>query len=120
MVSVRKFDGSIEPYDKQKVMLFCLKMGASKEEAEMIANKIETYLYNEIPTKKIRQMASQYLKQHVPETRIRRDLRYAICLLRPKPDWEHFVQLLMKNKGTELKETRYYEGDVWKMRLMVF
>jgi len=110
MVSVRKFDGSIEAYDKQKVMLFCLKMGASKEEAEMIANKIETYLYNEIPTKKIRQMASQYLKQHVPETRIRRDLRYAICLLRPKPDWEHFVQLFMKNQGYGVEGNKILRG----------
>lgn len=109
-VRVRKFDGSLEAFSRQKVVLFCLRMGASKREAETIVDKVEAHLYDEIPTKRILQMARHYLKQHRPEAELRRDLRSAICLLRPKPDWERFVQLLMRETGFNVEGNRVLRG----------
>jgi len=109
-VRVRKFDGSFEAYNRQKVVSFCLRMGASRRDAETIADKVEAHLYDEIPTKRILQMASRYLKHYRPEAGLRRDLRSAICLLRSKPDWERFVQLLMKKVGYDVEGNRILRG----------
>ena len=55
-------------------------------------------------------MARRYLKQHKPEAGLRHDLRSAICLLRPKPDWERFVQLLMGEVGYEVEGNKILRG----------
>jgi hypothetical protein len=110
LVRVRKFDGSLEAYSRHKVVVFCLRMGASQRDAETIADKVEAGLYDEIPTKKILRMARRYLKHHRPESGLLRDLRSAIGLLRPKPDWERFVQLLLREVGYEVEGNRILRG----------
>jgi hypothetical protein len=110
MVRVRKFDGSLEAYDRQKVVAFCLRMGASKGEAEAIADRVEGRLYDEIQTKKILQMARRYVARYRPKVRLRRDLRSAISLLRSKPDWELFVQRLMSEVGFDVEGNRVLRG----------
>jgi hypothetical protein len=85
-------------------------MGTSKGEAEVIADKVAMHLYDEIPTKKILQIVNRYLRHYEPEVEIRRDLRSAICFLRSKPDWELFVQLLMKEEGYEVERNRILRG----------
>ena len=109
-IRVRKFDGSLEAYDGRKVVWFCRRMGASSRDAKTIADKVEARLYDEIPTKKILQIARRYLKQKKPETGLRRDLRSAISLLRSKPDWELFVRLLMKEVGYEVVGNKILRG----------
>jgi hypothetical protein len=52
-------DGSLEAYDRKKVVLFCLRMGVSKGDAAVIADRVEGRLYDEIPTKNILQMAEK-------------------------------------------------------------
>ena len=109
-IRVRKFDGSLEAYNRKKIILFCLRMGASKRDAETIADKVEARLYDEIQTKKILQMARRYLKKYKPDVGLRRDLRSSISLIRSKPDWELFVQLLMKEVGYEVEGNRVLRG----------
>jgi hypothetical protein len=109
-VRVRKFDGSLEAFSRQKVVLFCRRMGASKRDAEAIADNVEDHLFDEIPTKRILQMARRYLRQHESDAELRRDLRSAICLLRSKPDWELFVRLLMKDIGYDIEGNRILRG----------
>ena len=99
MIYVTKFDGSKQPFDKQKVIRTCLKMNASEEQARAVADTIESKIYNGISTKKILQMIFTYLKKYRPEVRHRIDLREAISLLRSKPDFEQFVALLLREHG---------------------
>ncbi len=109
-IRVRKFDGSLEAYNRQKVTVFCRRMGASPQEAEAIADRVEARLVDEIPTKRILQLARRYLRQHRPDTKLHHDLRSAICLLRPKPDWELFVRLLMSDVGYTVEGNRVLQG----------
>jgi len=109
-IRVRKFDGSLEAYSRQKVTLFCRRMGASPQEAEAIADRVEARLVDEIPTKRILQLARRYLRQRRPDVGLRRDLRSAICQLRPKPDWELFVRLLMQDVGYAVEGNRVLKG----------
>ena len=102
MVWVTKANGSTEPYDRQKVLNTCLKLGANRVLATDVADKVERRLYDGIPTKKILSMLSQYLKQHQPSLGERTDLKNALSLLRGKPDWERFVQLLFAELGYQV------------------
>lgn len=99
MMRVTKADGSIQPYDRRKVLSTCLKLGADRALAEGVVNRVERHLYDGIPTKKILRMLSRYLKQHQPSIGERTDLKDALSLLRGKPDWELFVQLLFAELG---------------------
>jgi transcriptional regulator NrdR family protein len=55
-VYVTKFDGSKQPFDKNKIVRTCLRMGAKRDVAESIAEEIENRVYDGIETKKILQM----------------------------------------------------------------
>jgi hypothetical protein len=110
MVHVRKFDGSLEAYDRSKVVTFCLRLNASKEEAEAIADRVEHRLYDGIPTQKLLQMLRREVMRYRPDARLRRDLRSAISLLRSKPDWELFVQCLLNKVGYAVEGNRVLQG----------
>lgn len=96
---VTKFDGTVEPFERQKIVNTCLRMGASQENAQAIADSIEQKIYKGIHTRKILQMIFSRLKRHRPAVRHQIDLRRAISLLRPKPDFERFVHLLLREYG---------------------
>jgi HJR/Mrr/RecB family endonuclease len=99
MIFVTKFDGRKQAFDKSKIIRTCLRMHANLEQAKEIADKIEKKIYDGIPTKKILQMIFTYLKKYRPEIEHEIDLREAIALLKPKPDFEKFVQALLKEFG---------------------
>jgi len=98
-ILVIKADGTRQPFQRGKVINTCLRMHASREAAENIADKIESRVYDGIPTKRVLQMIFSYLKKYRPAVRHQTDLRRAISLLRPKPDFERFVQMLLEEHG---------------------
>ena len=99
MIFVTKFDGRKQPFDRNKVINTCLRMHATKEQAERVVSKIEKEIYDGITTKKILSMVFLYLQEFKPEIKHQIDLREAISRLRPKPDFELFVALLLREYG---------------------
>jgi hypothetical protein len=99
MVFVTKADGRKQEFIKEKVVRTCLRMHASHEIAHVIANKIESKIYEGIQTKEILKMIFNYLKQYKPEIGHQIDLREAISLLRSKPDFELFISYLLRQYG---------------------
>jgi hypothetical protein len=110
MIFVTKADGSKQPFDKNKVIRTCLRMRASQEAARLVADKIESKLYEGISTKEILRMIFFYLKNYKPELKNMIDLRESISLLRPKPDFEDFVCLLLKEYGYETSPPQLIQG----------
>ncbi len=110
MVFVTKFDGARQPFDRNKVVDTCLKKGVDREAAETIADTIESKAYDGIPTKKILQMIFAALKTHRPAIKHQINLREAISLLRPKPDFENFVQLLLGEYNYKVIPNRIVRG----------
>jgi len=110
MIFVTKFDGSEQPFDKQKIVRTCLRMHASPDQAQAVANKIEKKLYDGMPTKEIMRMIFSYLKEYRPEVKHEIDLRESISLLRPKPDFEHFIALLLSEYGYEVETNQIVMG----------
>lgn len=103
-IFVTKADGNIQPFDREKIIRTCLKMRSSREDAEEIAGKIEKRLYAGIPSKKLLQMIFVLMKDYSSVIRHQVDVRLAVSLMRPKPDFEHFVGLLLKELGYDVLE----------------
>lgn len=79
-----------------------MRMRASLEQARIVADKVEAEAYDGIPTKKILQMIFNFMKEYRPAIRHAIDLREAISLLNPMPEFERFVQLLLKEHGYDV------------------
>ncbi|MEM5772990.1 MAG: restriction endonuclease [Candidatus Aenigmatarchaeota archaeon] len=107
---VTKFDGRKQPFDKNKIINTCLRLNASLKQAQAVANKIEREAYDGIPTSKILKLIFTYLKEFKPEIKHRIDLREAISRLRPKPDFELFVALLLKEYGYSVQTNQIVAG----------
>ena len=99
-VQVIKFDGRKQLFDKQKIVNTCIRMGAGKDVAQLVAERIEKKAYDGIPTKKILRMIFHYLKNYHPKIKHQIDLRKAISLLLPQLDFEQFVRLVLQEKAT--------------------
>ncbi|MCZ2809007.1 MAG: ATP cone domain-containing protein [Candidatus Bathyarchaeota archaeon] len=109
-VFVTKADGTRQPFDKWKVVRTCLRMGATLPVAELIAEEIETRIYDGIETKKILQMIFKRLRKHKPVIRHQIDLRKALSLLNPAPDFERFIQLLLSEHDYEVTPNQIVRG----------
>jgi len=110
MISVVKADGRREPFDRKKIIRTCLRMNSTQEQAEEVANRIENESYDNIHTKKILSMIFKYLRKYKPELKHQIDLRKAISLLRPKPDFELFVAWLLREEGYEVISNQIIPG----------
>ncbi len=97
-------------FDKEKVVRTCLRMGASREEAEEIAAGIEKNSYDGIETKKILQMIFRWLSRYKPAVRYQICLRKALSLMKPKPDFERFIQALLREHGYKVVSNQIIQG----------
>jgi Holliday junction resolvase-like predicted endonuclease len=111
MIYVTKADGSKQPFDKQKIINTCLRLQATPEQAQSIADRIEAKAYDGIPTKKILQMVFQYMKKYRPAIGYQIDLRQAIAMLRSKPDFEIFVAKLFEAMGYRVETNLIIRGE---------
>ena len=96
---VTKADGTKQPFHRYKIVNTCLRMHLSKKDAEAIADKVENRAYDGITTRRILQMVFDYLQRDRPSFKNRIDLRRAISLVRPRPDWECYIQMLLGELG---------------------
>lgn len=85
-------------------------MGATRAAAEKIANQIEARLYNGISTKQILQMIYRRMKKHKPVMKHQIDLRRALSLINPAPDFEQYIQILLREHGYQVTPNRIIRG----------
>jgi hypothetical protein len=109
-VFVKKFDGTYEIFNREKVIQTCIRMGATRDVAEIIVNKIESKIYNGIETKKILKMIFRFLSKYKPSAKHHIDLRRALSLLKSKPDFELFIQSLFKEHDYEVFKNQIIKG----------
>ena len=109
-VLVTKADGTKEEFSKWKIEKTCLRMGATEETAQAIAVEIESRLYDGITTRRILQMIYSRLKKHRPVMKLQIDLRRSLSLLRSAPDFEHYIQLLLREHGYDVTPNQIIRG----------
>lgn len=110
MIHVRKADGTSQLFDREKIVATCLRMGATKETAEAVAKSVESHVYNGVESREILGMIFRTLGRYKPAVRYHIDLRRALGLLRSKPDFEVFVQVLLSEHGYEVTPNRILRG----------
>lgn len=109
-VYVTKFDGTQQPFNRNKIIKTCLRMGATRNAAEAIADEVEAKIYEGIETKKVLQMVYRLLKKHKPSVKHQVDLRRALSLLSSAPDFERFIQLLLREHGYKVTSNQIVRG----------
>ena len=107
---VTKADGSRQQFDRDKIVATCMRMGASRNEAEEIAGKIESRIYDGMPTTKVLQMIFQFIKKFKLQANRLYDLRKGLSLMNSKPEFEKFVQVLLENIGFEVDPNQILRG----------
>lgn len=111
MFNVTKADGSKQPFDKNKIVRTCLRMRLDRSDAEEIADKIESKVYDGVSTKQILKMIFNYTSSYRPQIKHQIDLREAVSMMRPKPDFEQFIGLLLKADGYQVKTNQIISGN---------
>src|SRR5512136_1787284 len=94
-VFVTKANGSRQFFDKEKIVRTCLRMGASRQTAYEVAEKVETRLYDGISTAKVLQMIFIFMRRQQPNVSHVYDLRKGLSLMTPKLEFERFIQMLL-------------------------
>jgi HJR/Mrr/RecB family endonuclease len=107
---VTKANGAHQHFDKEKIVNTCLRMGASRKDAEEIAQRIEMKIYDGIKTKQILTMIFREIRKFKPETQHVICLRESLSFLRPRPDFERYIQLLLKAHGYTVTANRLLKG----------
>jgi hypothetical protein len=110
IVLVTKADGTRQSFSREKVVRTCMRMGATRAVAELIVDEIEKRIYDGITTKKLLQMIFRLLRKHKPMIKYQIDLRKALSLLSPSPDFELFIQLLLFEHGYEVTPNQIIRG----------
>jgi len=109
-IFVTKADGSKQLFDREKVARTCLRMGANREIAEEIAEKIETRIYDGIETEKILKKIFRLLSRYQPILKHLTDLREGLSLMNPKPEFERYVQIVLSENGYEVTPSQIIRG----------
>jgi Restriction endonuclease len=109
-VLVTKADGSKQLFDEEKIVRTCLRMGASREDALQIVQKVEGRLYEGIATRKILQMIYSLMRKQKPAVKHLFDLKYGISLMEPKPEFEAFIRILLVHSGFKVEPNTILRG----------
>lgn len=87
-----------------------MRMSATREIAEAIVEKIEMNIYDGIETRKILRMIFRQLSRYKPAISHQIDLRKALSLMKPAPDFERFIQILLSEHGYEVTPNEILRG----------
>jgi hypothetical protein len=109
-VLVTKSDGTKQVFRKEKVIDTCLRMGAPREVAEGVADRVERRIYDGIESKRILSMIFRQLSRYNPRIRYHIDLRKALAMMEPKPDFEQYIQMLLKEQGFQVTPNAIVRG----------
>jgi len=97
---VTKVDGSKQQYSRNKLLRTCMRSGLPRKEALIVVKRIESKLYDGIPTRNILRLTLTELDKKDMSFSARYSLRKALSELNPKNnEFERFVELLLKENG---------------------
>jgi len=110
MKYVIKADGTRQPYDRHKVMRTARNYGVPEEYIVEVAADIDKHLYDGMRTRDILRLIHTVARKYQPGVEARTNVRRAIGMFRPKPDFELYVRALLAGSGYEVEEGRILQG----------
>ncbi|MEG3056140.1 MAG: restriction endonuclease [Methanoculleus sp.] len=103
MKYVTKVDGSLQRFDRRKVRRTLRNMGLEDDDADRIAMEIEEAVEDGVKTTTVLRMIRARASAVRPAVAHRINLRRALSLIRPKPDFEEFVRILLREHGYQVE-----------------
>ncbi|UCH32209.1 MAG: hypothetical protein JSV05_02125 [Candidatus Bathyarchaeota archaeon] len=109
-ITVTKANGAKQAFERLKIVRTCLRMGASEKMSEAVADEVEKQVFNGIKTSKILQMIFDELGKRNRSFKYRICLRRSLSLMKPKPDFERFIQIVLKEHGYDVTPNQIIQG----------
>ncbi|MCW4049206.1 MAG: ATP cone domain-containing protein [Candidatus Bathyarchaeota archaeon] len=109
MITVKKWDKTKEPYNREKLVRTIRRYGLNQREAVEVAMKIEDKLFDGVSTKEIQKL----MMDEITASRFiirKRDLRAALGQMKSKPDFEVYVQELLRGLGYKVASNKVIQG----------
>ncbi|NLZ29496.1 MAG: restriction endonuclease [Methanomicrobiales archaeon] len=103
MKYVTKVDGSLQRFDRKKVRRTLRNMGLEDDDADRIAMEIEEAVEDGVKTATVLRMIHARASAVRPAVAHRTNLRRALSLIRPMPDFEEFVRILLREHGYQVE-----------------
>lgn len=101
---VKKYDGSLVPFDRSRLLKSLIRSGGTHKTAEHITKAIELESYNGMTTKSIYRKASKLLSKHERGTGVKYRLKQAMMDFGPSGyPFEKFIAELFKQRGFEVE-----------------
>lgn len=111
-ISVKKLDGTVEPYKPSKLRRSLRKSGAGKETIDHILKKVEKMLFDGIETKMLYDFVMKELKKHEPIVSCKYDIKEALLQLgKPGRYFEQFIGELLERRGFSIKLNKVVMGE---------
>lgn len=107
---VTKADGSRQPFEREKIVQTCLRMGANYKVASQIASKVEAALPDGASTKTVLQLIFDLMRAENSAVGHVFDLREGISHMVSKPEFEAFVRVLLAQSGFQVKPNTIVRG----------
>lgn len=108
-INVVKWDGETQPYDREKIQNTLRSYGMKETDIEQTLRHVEENLFEGISTAEIFKLVESHTKR---KQRVqKRDLRSALGEMNSKPDFEVFIQQLLRKKGYKVRDTREIPGQ---------
>ena len=109
MVTVIKFDGRKEDFSRDKIIRTCIRVGASRERALQIAEKIEAAAYDGMSTREIYDKVKKELSASQRSSALVYGLRESVSAMDPVM-FERFVKKLLEAHGYQCDYNRIISG----------
>lgn len=109
-ISVTKYDGGRELYDRKKLLGSLVRCQVPRKEAEKIVSEVEKGLFDGISTNQIYQTIYRQLLEHGKKEQFKSyRLREALSLIDPHT-FEEFVKDLLRDQGFACKGNKILQG----------
>ena len=108
-INVKKWDETKEPYNREKVIRTLRRYGLNNSQIDDVLAKVEARHYDGITT----MMLHSFIKEEIDKSQhqVRRsDLREALAMMRPAPDFERYVQELFRGLGYKVTSNKIIQG----------
>ena len=108
-IFVIKSDGTRVPFNHRKVKRTCIRAGASRELANIVANKVSGQIYGNIHTREIYKMVLDALASEETGQIVKHRYRLKEAIMRMGPagfQFETYVAKILENSGHQIKSLR--------------
>ncbi len=109
---VKKADGSLEKFDKNKIIRTCNRAGLGGEESEIVLDHVIKKSYDKIPTNVLLRIILREIRKHSKQAAMRYNLREALAALSPEGIFfELYVKRLLEHDGYKVEHARIVKGN---------